>query len=600
MPTPLPEVASARRVLGRGLWIVWQFVKRHPWSFASAVSGAAMFAASIIASSAVIGWITDTAIIPVLTGGEEAGPKIFGVLLAIGLVALWKAGAIVMRRTSAGWLQLRNQQDLRHDLIDHQLELELGWFDRQSIGDLLAVADNDTERGTGVLAPLPYATGVSLLVVGTVVLLAVIDPWLGLVALVGMSIIVSIEVRAAMTLYPYWEGIQAQNGVVTGVAHESFDGALTVKALGREEYETERMRRESDELRDRIVHVGVRWETYRTIIVTLIPALGLVLLLVGAVRVDAGAITSGDVVTALYLLSLLTFPIQLIAFVLFDLAIAIPSWDRVAAVLDADETVAYGAVRADPDAGPAPVESERVSFGYDDERVLSDVVLDVPAGKTVAVVGPTGSGKTTLTLLMARLWDPGTGRITLDGRDLRGFARAELPREVAYVAQTAYLFDDTVRGNITMGLDLDQEVVEQAARLAGAHGFVTELADGYDTHIGERGASLSGGQRQRLALARALVRRPRLLIMDDATSAVDPSVEAEILRGLRSAELPSTIVVVAYRPSSIKLADEVVFVDEGRVVAQGTHAELLRSRPGYARLVQAYEIEAAARAAARS
>jgi ABC-type multidrug transport system fused ATPase/permease subunit len=592
-----PQIASAREVLGRGLWIVWQFVKAHPWSFAFAVTGAALFAAAIIASSAVIGWVADTAVIPVLTEGVDPDEKLMAVIVAIGVVALWKAGAIVMRRTSAGWLQLRNQQDLRHDLVSHQLDLELGWFDRQSIGDLLAVADNDTERGTSVLAPLPYATGVSLLVIGTVILLAVLDVWLGVVALVGMTLVVYLEVRAAMTLYPYWEGIQTQNGVVTGVAHESFDGALTVKALGREEYETDRMRRESDELRDRFIYVGVRWETYRTIIVTLIPVVGLALLLVGAMRVDAGAVSSGDIVTALYLLSLLTFPIQLIAFVLFDLAIAIPSWDRVTAVLDADETVAYGDTVADPTAGPAPVDSDDVSFAYADELVLASVEIDVPAGRTVAVVGPTGSGKTTLTLLMARLWDPGTGAITIDGRDLRVFARAELPREIAYVAQTAYLFDDTARGNITMGLDLDQALVDEAAELAGAHEFIAQLPDGYDTRIGERGASLSGGQRQRIALARALVRRPRLLIMDDATSAVDPSVEAEILRGLRSAALPSTIVIVAYRPSSIRLADEVVFVDEGRVIGQGTHEELLASQPGYARLVQAYEHEAAARAA---
>jgi len=587
---------APRAVIGRGLRIVWQFVRAHPWSFASAVSGAAVFAAAIIASSAVIGWVTDTAIIPVLSEGDPASDRVWVVVFAVLAVAVWKAAAIVMRRTSAGWLQLRNQQDLRSRLVGHQLDLELGWFGRQSIGDLLSVADNDTERSTDVLAPLPYATGVSLLVIGTVVLLAIIDLWLGLVALVGMTIVVSLEARAAMSLYPYWEGIQQQTGTVAGVAHESFDGALTVKALGREDHETERMRRESDELRDRIVFVGVRWETYRTIIVALLPAISLVLLVVGAIRVDAEMITPGDVVTALYLLSLLSFPIQLIAFVLFDLAIAIPAWERVQRVLRADERVAYGDVTAHLGAGAAPVDSDDVSFGYEaDERILSGIEVDIAAGRTVAVVGPTGSGKTTLTLLMARLWDPGTGRIHIDGRDLRSFARYELPKEIAHVAQTAYLFEDTAVGNITMGTDTPMDDVEVAARLAGAHEFISELPNGYLTRIGERGATLSGGQRQRIALARALVRRPRLLIMDDATSAVDPSVEAEILRRLRSAALPSTIVLVAYRPSSIRLADEVVFVDEGRVVDQGTHGELLERRPGYARLVQAYELEAAAR-----
>lgn len=579
--------------------IVFRFVKARPWAFASAVTGAALFAAAIIASSAVIGWVTDTAVLPILRDGEPRAGKLWPAALAVLAVSVWKAAAIVMRRTSAGWLQLRNQQDLRRQLVGHQLELEMAWFDRQSVGNLLAVADNDTERATGVLAPLPYATGVSLLVVGTVVLLTLLDPWLGLVALVGMGVVVWIEARSAFVLYPAWEGIQTQIGVVTGVAHESFDGALTVKALGREDMETERLRIASDELRDRMIHVGVRWETFRTIIVTLLPAIGLVILAVGAMRVDAGAITAGDVVTALYLLSLLTFPIQMIAFVLFDLAAAIPGWERVRAVLEADEMVAYGDTMARPDAGAAPVDSESVAFRYvPDEPVLDDVVVDIPAGRTVAVVGPTGSGKTTLTLLLARLWDPGTGRIRLDGRDLRDFARSELPREIAYVSQTAFLFDDTVAGNITLGLDIPDDRVREAARLAGADEFVEDLPSGYATRVGERGTSLSGGQRQRIALARALVRRPRVLIMDDATSAVDPSVEAEILRGLRTAALPSTIVIVAYRPSSIRLADQVIFVDEGRVVAQGTHADLLRTQPGYARLVQAYEHDAAARAEA--
>ncbi|MEX1208649.1 MAG: ABC transporter ATP-binding protein [Acidimicrobiia bacterium] len=587
---------TARDVLGGGLKIVFRFIKARPWAFASAVTGAAMFAASIIASSAVIGWITDTAILPVLRDGESTSGKVLPVVLAVLGVAIWKAGAIVMRRTSAGWLQLRNQQDLRRRLLAHQLELELSWFRKQSVGDLLSVADNDTQRATSVLAPLPYATGVSLLVIGTVVLLALIDVWLGVVALLGMALVVSIEVRAAITLYPSWEGIQSQFGEVAGTAHESFDGALTVKALGREDYETERMRVASDDLRDMLITLGVKWETFRTIIVVLIPMIGLVVLLVGAVRVQDGAITPGDIVTALYLLSLLAFPIQLIAFVLFDLAAAIPGWRRVEAVLEADERVVYGDLDARLDSGAAPIDSQAVSFQYDPgEMILSDVVVDIPAGRTVAVVGPTGSGKTTLTLLLARLWDPGTGRIHLDTRDLRDFARSELALEVAFVAQTAYLFDDTAEGNITMGMDIPRDRVEEAARLAGAHDFILELPDGYASRLGERGASLSGGQRQRIAIARALVRRPRLLILDDATSAVDPSVEAEILRGLREAELPSTIVIVAYRPSSIRLSDEVVFVDEGRVVAQGSHQKLLAEQPGYARLVEAYEHEAAAR-----
>ena len=587
---------SARVVLSQGLRIVGRFIRARPWSFASAVGGAALFAASIIASSAVIGWITDEAILPVLQDGEDVEGRLLGIVAAIAGVAVWKAAAIVMRRTSAGWLQLRTRQDLRSQLIRTQMDLELAWFDRQSIGNLLSVADTDAEQGTSVLAPLPYATGVSLLIVGTVVLLALLDPWMGLVALVGMTLVVVIEVRSATTLYPFWERIQVQHGVVSGVAHEMFDGALTLKALGREPMATQRMKTESDELRERLVYVGVRWETYRTIIVSLIPAISLVALAVGAARVDAGAITPGDVVTALYLLSLLTFPIQLIAFVLFDLAVAIPAWNRVSAVLGADEVVQHGVVLADESGTPAPVNSSTVGFSYDDgAQVLDGLNIDIPAGKTVAIVGRTGSGKTTLALLLARLWDPKSGSIRIDGRDLKDFARFELPKEVAFVAQEAFLFDDTVRGNIALGLEVADDSISTAAALAGASDFVADLPRGLDTPIGERGASLSGGQRQRLALARALVRKPRLLILDDATSAVDPSVERAILERLRDAAMPSTVVIVAYRPSSIRLADEVVFVSAGRVVDQGSHADLMARQPDYADLVQAYERDAALR-----
>ncbi|MFP3915113.1 MAG: ABC transporter ATP-binding protein [Actinomycetota bacterium] len=594
--TTLSAPVSARAVVGQGLRLIGRFARARPVPFVLAVLGAALFAGAIIASSQVIGWVTDTVILPVLVEGSSLEGALLPVAGAILGVAVWKAAAIILRRNSAAYLQFKTQQDVREELVGHQLELRLSWFGRQSVGDLLAIADNDTRQATGVLAPFPYASGVSLLIVGTVVLALLIDPWIGLVALTGLAVVVLIEVRAAVTVYPAWEGIQAQVGAVSRVAHESFDGALTIKALGREEYETERLRRQSDDLADRTARVNATWETYRVLITSLMPATSLAMLAVGAARVDAGAVTAGDVVSALYLLGLLAFPVQLIGFVLFDMAASIPAFRRVQGVLDVAETVDYGTETAAAGTGPAPVEGEEVTFGYEPTAtVLDRVALDIPAGRTVAVVGPTGSGKSTLLLLLARLWDPGSGRIRIDGRDLRSFARYELPREVAYVSQSSFLFDDTVEGNITLGGEHRREAVLDAARMAGAHEFIQGLPEGYDTRIGERGAALSGGQRQRLALARALIRRPRLLILDDATSAVDPSVEARILRRLRSADLPSTVVLVAYRPSSIRLADEVVFVEEGRVVAQGLHDELMASHPGYARLVRAYEEDAAQR-----
>lgn len=578
-------------VLRDGVKLIGRFIKMHPAAFAIAVAGSSLYAGAIIASSWVIGWVTDNVIIPVLDEGEEPDLLAFAAVVIVG-VAVLKAFGIVVRRTGAAYLSGATRRDVRNRLLAHQLTLKMSWFNRQAIGDLLAVADADTDQGTGVLGPLPYGTGVSLLLVGTVVLVTSIDVWLGLGALLGLAIAITIDVRGSWITFGMWEHVQKERGRVASIAHENFDGALTVKALGRESFVSERFADASDDLRDRLITVNSTWTKYQVVMRSLPQALIILLLVVGATRVTAEAVTAGDLVTVSYLLTLLAFPIQLIGFVLWDLAGSLAGWRRVQEVLDADDHVSWGDTTASSATGAAPVTGQTVGFSYGEEAVLSDLNLDLAAGTTLAVVGPTASGKSTLGLLLARLWDPDSGAIHLAGRDLRQFARSELPKEVAYVSQNAFLFDATVRENVTLDGAYTDEDVATALRLAGADGFVAELADNLDTELGERGTTLSGGQRQRLALARALVRKPRLLILDDATSAVDPSVESEILRSLKSAALPSTIIVVAYRPSSIKLADEVVFVDQKRILAHGTHDELIATQPGYARLVSAYEEEA--------
>jgi len=578
-------------VVRDGVKLIGRFIKMHPAAFAIAVAGSSLYAGAIIGASWVIGWVTDNVIIPILDEGEE--PDLLDVAAAIIVgVAIVKAFGIVVRRTGAAYLTGATRRDVRNLLLAHQLTLKMSWFNRQAIGDLLAVADADTDQGTGVLGPLPYATGVSMLLVGTVVLITSIDIWLGIGAVVGLLVAIAIDVHGSWITFGMWEHVQRERGRVASIAHESFDGALTVKALGRESFVSEKFGVVSDRLRDRLIEVLSMWTKYQVIMRSLPQMLIILLLVVGASRVDAGAVTAGDLVTVTYLLTLLAFPIQLIGFVLWDLAGSLAGWRRVQEVLDADDHVSWGATTASTDTGAAPVTGQTVGFSYDEEPVLDELNLDLRAGTTLAVVGPTASGKSTLGLLLARLWDPDSGSIRLAGRDLRHFARSELPKEVAYVSQNAFLFDTTVRENVTLDVDYTQDAVHTALRLAAADKFVSELPAGLDTELGERGTTLSGGQRQRLALARALIRKPRLLILDDATSAVDPSVEADILRSLKSAALPSTIVVVAYRPSSIRLADEVVYVDHKRILGHGTHDELIRTLPGYARLVQAYEEEA--------
>jgi ATP-binding cassette subfamily B protein len=303
-------------------------------------------------------------------------------------------------------------------------------------------------------------------------------------------------------------------------------------------------------------------------------------------------------VTIAYLLTIVSFPIRSIGWLLGEFPRSVVGFRRVSRVLEATGQMPFGTESlTDTPGRGARLQVEHLGYEYvAGQRLLDDLSFEVAPGRSLAVVGATASGKSTLTSLLTRLVDPVRGRILVDGVDLRDLAAGELSADVAVVPQTAFLFDDDVRGNVTLGADVPDEEVWAALRDAQADGFVAALPRGLDTRLGERGTSLSGGQRQRISLARALVRRPRLLILDDATSAVDPEVEQRILAALRRSgpERPSdtTLVVVAYRKATIALADEVVYLLDGRVADRGTHHELLARNPGYARLVNAYETEA--------
>jgi ATP-binding cassette subfamily B protein len=313
-------------------------------------------------------------------------------------------------------------------------------------------------------------------------------------------------------------------------------------------------------------------------------------LLVGAWRLRQGAITVADVVSVAFLFTVLAFPVRAIGWVLAELPRSAVGWERVDSVLTATGDMVYGDAALPAGAKPATLRFEHVDFAYaHGQPILHDVTFEVPGGRTVALVGPTGSGKSTIASLAARLVDPTSGGVHLDTVDVTTLTQESLAAAVALVPQVPFVFDDTVRGNVTLERGgVDDDAAWRALRTAQAETFVSALSQGLDTTVGERGTSLSGGQRQRLTLARALAGGPRLLILDDATSAVDPRVEAAILASLRDGDAAS-ILVVAYRRATIALADEVVYVEHGRVVAQGTHADLLATVAGYANLVTAYE-----------
>jgi ABC-type multidrug transport system fused ATPase/permease subunit len=434
------------------------------------------------------------------------------------------------------------------------------------------------------------AVGTIAMMVIAVVQMFVADVVMALVGLLVFPLVIVANLVFQRLQSPLITRAQALRAEVSEVAHESFDGALVVKTLGREGEETARFAERAHDLRDVAIRSGRVRAAFDPLLEAL-PNLGVLAVLgVGVYRVLNGQTDAGDVVTVAYLLTIVAFPIRSLGWLLGEFPRSVVGYDRVTRVLEATGEMRYGGeVVARTEEG-ARVDVRHLAYRYDpDQGLLEDVTFTARPGRTVAVVGATASGKSTLTSLLVRLVDPVGGTIALDGHDLRDLSAGALAQHVALVPQHTFLFDDTVRGNVTLGADVSDAKVWAALRTAQADGFVAALPEGLDSRLGERGTSLSGGQRQRLSLARALVRRPRLLIMDDATSAVDPEVEARILAALR--DFGSTIVVVAYRKATISLADEVVYLRDGRVVDTGTHAELLGRNPGYADLVNAYEQE---------
>jgi ABC-type multidrug transport system fused ATPase/permease subunit len=577
------EATQGRFARAREYWaFIRAMVRRQPKTFAIAVAGASVYALCTVASSIVIRWVIDHVIIPRFEEGQVAvATVVAGCSLIIG-VGVLRAIGVVVRRSFAGITQWRIAQSLGNDVVDRLVAQPASWHQRQSDGQLVARGGVDIDTTIGVMAPIPFATSVVLLIFVSAIWLLVTDLVLGLVAVAVFPVLMILNVIYQKRVDQYYDGAQQALGDFSGAVHESFEGVQLVKAYGAEERETERLSAMAGGIRDQRIHAVHLRGTFEALL-EVIPSLTNILIVVlGAVRVDSGEVTIGELSGFIYMFTLLVFPLRLIGYALSELPHSSAGYRRVKRTIDEPlEPDPVGSIR--PAMPPAAVVLDDVSYQFADasEPAIEHAKVEIQAGSITAFVGSTGSGKTTLVELIAGLVSPTHGSVAL----------AEGERAIVF--QEAFLFGGTVRDNVRVGLELTDDEVWEALRMACAFDFVAELPDQLDTLVGERGVTLSGGQRQRVALARALARKPTVLLLDDTTSALDPATEMAVLGNLRTGLADSTVVMVASRPSTIALADEVLFVEDGSITAHGTHDELLDEVAAYRALVEAFETDRA-------
>jgi ABC-type multidrug transport system fused ATPase/permease subunit len=528
-------------------------------------------------------------LVPVLTGAvinELSSDRETQVLVlevtVIVLLGLVRGGLMYGRRVISGRQALAVEYDMRDELYSHFLRLSFGFYDRSQTGQLMSRATIDLQSvrfflGYGLIF---FAQHVVTIVVVTVVLF--FYSWqLALVALAITPVIALTAFRYSRVSHPVLRDVQQTLAEVAIVAEESITGVHVVKSFAQEERRAERFGAAANSVFSKALSANRQRALYVPLL-TFLPLLAQALVLLAAGRmVISGSLSLGAFFAFNLLLAMLAMPLRMLGMWIGQAQRAIAAGERIFEILDEPEEISDRPGARPLPAGPGQVVFEDVSFGYDPERpVLEHVRLAVPAGRTIALIGPTGSGKTTLAALVPRFYDTTAGRVLVDGVDVRDLVRRSLRREIGVISQDPFLFSASIRENIALGMpDAPVDAVEEAAKAAQAHDFILELPHGYDTVVGERGITLSGGQRQRVAIARALLIDPRILVLDDATASVDATTEARIRAGLREVMRGRTTIIIAHRLSTIALADEIVVLDHGRIAARGTQAELLDASP---------------------
>jgi len=506
--------------------------------------------------------------------------------------------AAVIAGIFAGWRRLvafresrLTETVLREQLFSHIMALHVGYHDRTQTGQLMSRSSSDLLQIQGFVVMIPITASQLAMVIAVVIVLLTSQPLLALIALAPLPLVNLMAQRFSRTIHPAVLAVQAEQAQLATVVEETVAGVRVVKGFGAEGVQAAKLRSEADDIRRVSLDAAKVRSTFLPAL-DLLPNLGLIAVLgIGGHRVLAGSMSYGQMIEFMQYIALLVFPLR-------NLGMTVAFAQRAsAALLRVNEVLSTVPEVADP-ATPRylPVERPRgavrfegVRFGYGDGApVLDGFDLDIAPGSSVALVGETGSGKSTVARLLTRFYDVEAGSVRIDGVELRDLRLVDLRRAVSIVFEDTLLFNDTVAANIAFARpDAAQADIERAATLAGAHDFITALPDRYATLIGERGFSLSGGQRQRIAIARAILADPRVLVLDDATSAVDPSKEHEIREAMATVMDGRTTIVIAHRAGTIALADRVALIDQGRVAAVGTHDELLATSERYREVLAA-------------
>ena len=511
-------------------------------------------------------------------------------ILAVGVVQAISTG---VRRYAAFGLAWRVERDLRMRLVAHLQTLHFAFHDRAQTGQLMAYANTDIQQINNVVLLIPLTIASTIQMVAVAVILLLRSPGLAFFALAALPLLNISATRFSHRMFPVGLALQEELSDVSGVVEESVTGIRIVKGFGVERLQRARLAAEADSVYDRSIDQAKLRANFVPQL-DFLPALGLVgILWFGGHQVIAGHLTVGDIVAANLYVLMMIWPLRMVGMLLAQLPRSAAAAGRINDVLVTDpaiEDVAHAKPLPD---GPGEVRFEGVSFGYaPGRRVLDGMDLVIPGGQAIALVGATASGKSTVARLIPRFYDIDAGHIRVDGTDVREARLRDVRRAVGLVFEDTFLFSDSVRSNIAFAdPEASTEAIVRAAKLAGADDFVRELPDGYNTVIGEHGYSLSGGQRQRIAIARAVLADPRILILDDATSSVDPSKEHEIRAALAEVMQGRTTIIIAHRPATIALADRVVLIDGGRVIADGTHEGLLESSAEYREVLARAAVE---------